>query len=78
MRKEIANYADKEKYDEKELGKFASEGKDKLWLQKSHYYDVSLRSVFYCGYRYAICQYDALCTKCYCCRPGGENLQDKC
>ena len=71
-------YYEKEKYDEKELGKFASEGKDKLWLQKSHYYDVSLRSVFYCGYRYAICQYDALCTKCYCCRPGGENLQDKC
>ena len=68
----------KEKYDEKELGKFTSEGKDKLWLQKSHYYDASLRSVFYCGYRYAICQYDALCTKCYCCRPGGENLQDKC
>lgn len=23
-------------------------------------------------------EYDALCTKCYCCRPGGENLQDKC
>ena len=67
-----------DKNDEKEHGKFASEGKDKLWLQKSHYYDVSLRSVFYCGYRYAICQYDALCTKCYCCRPGGENLQDKC
>ena len=66
------------KYDEKELGKFTSEGKDKIWLQKSHYYDASLRSVFYCGYRYAICQYDALCTKCYCCRPGGENLQDKC
>ena len=27
---------------------------------------------------FSICQYDALCTKCYCCRPGGENLQDKC
>ena len=64
MRKEIANYAVKEKYDEKELGKYASAGKDKLGLQKSHYYDDSLRSVFYCGHRYAICQYDALCTRC--------------
>ena len=66
------------KYKEKELRKFASEGKDKLWLQKSHYYDVSLRAVIYCGHRYSIFQYEALHTKCYCCRPGGENLQDKC
>ena len=54
-RKEIANYADKEKYDEKELGKFASEGKDKLWLQKSHYYDVNFRLAFYSGHRCFIC-----------------------
>ncbi len=29
-----------QKIHEKEIGKHASAGKDKLWLQKSHYYDV--------------------------------------
>ena len=49
------NYVVAEKHNEEEIGKYAVEGKDKLWLQKSHYYDVGLRSVFYCGYRYIVC-----------------------
>ena len=42
-RKEITIYVVTKKYDEKEIGKYASAGKDKLWLQKSHYYDVNFR-----------------------------------
>ena len=29
-------YVITKKYDEKEIGKYVSAGKDKLWLQKSH------------------------------------------
>ena len=48
-------YVITKKYDEKEIGKYASAGKDKLWLQKSHYYDVDFRAVFYSGHRCVIC-----------------------
>ena len=54
-RKEITIYVVTKKYDEKEIGKYVSAGKDKLWLQKSHYYDVDFRAVFYNGHRCVIC-----------------------
>ena len=48
------NYVVAEKHKE-EIGKYAVEGKDKLWLQKSHYYDVNFRLAFYSGHRCFIC-----------------------
>ena len=54
-RKEITIYVFTKNYNEKEIGKYASAGKDKLWLRKSHYYDVDFGSVFYCGHRCVIC-----------------------
>ena len=44
----------KDKYDEKEIRRYAFEGKDKLWLQKSHHYDVGFWAVFYNSYRCVI------------------------
>ena len=40
---------------EKEFGRYAFEGKDKLWLQKSYHYDADIRAVFYNSYRCVIC-----------------------
>ena len=38
-----------------EIGRYAFEGKDKLWLQKSHYDDACFRCDFYNSYRCVIC-----------------------
>ena len=54
-RKEITIYDTTYKYDEKEIGRYAFEGKDKLWLQKSYHYDADIRAVFYNSYRCVIC-----------------------
>ena len=47
IRKEVTNYVFRKKYVGKEIGKYASAGTNKLWLQKSYYDDVDFRTVFY-------------------------------
>ena len=54
IRGENKIYVYKEKYYERKAGKYAIERKDKLWLQKSHHYDVGFWAVFYNSYRCVI------------------------
>ena len=60
-RKEITIYVVTKEYNEKQIGKYAFEGKDKLWLQKSHYYDVDFGAVFYRGHVNAADQAVKIC-----------------
>ena len=73
-RKEVTTYVVTERYDEKEVGEYAFAGKDKLWLQKSHYYDDGIRTGFHNSHRCVIFKYAVLYKQCYCSRPGGKEL----
>ena len=48
-------YVVTKKYEENKIGKCASAGEDKLWLQKSHSHDVDFWFAFYSGHRCVIC-----------------------
>ena len=64
------NYVVAEKHNEEEIGKYAVEGKDKLWLQKSHYYDADFGPLVHSDHRSAVWPHVTLCSECQRCRPG--------